>query len=137
MVRTRVLIVSGVAVACLMRAANESAAAAVKNGPEGPLLMSSRSIERQVDGVITRRVKRNLANLKPAPAANVISPEELEDSLGRENAQHQLELEIEVRAPPGLREQPVQAQIPFGLAGLAWGVRHPGQAWRLLLPVLA
>jgi hypothetical protein len=36
----------------------------------------------------------------------------------------------------GVRERPLQAQIPLGLAGVAWGFRHPGEAWRLFLPVL-
>lgn len=106
--------------------------------------MSSHAIEQQVDAASRQRVMRQLAGEQAGAAAGVISPQELQTLLGEslpESPQSRTytldELEIEVRAPRGVPERPLQAQIPMGLAGLAWGLRHPGEAWRLFLPVLA
>ena len=97
-----------------------------------------------MDASDRQRVMRGLADLRIGPTAAVISPERLQNLRGpnlRESPEYGgdelYEVEIEVRAPPGVPEQPLQAQIPFGLAGLAWSIRHPGEAWRLFLPVLA
>lgn len=43
---------------------------------------------------------------------------------------------VEIRAPQEVREPPHGAPIPFGLAGIVWGARHPTQAWRLIMPVV-
>ena len=43
---------------------------------------------------------------------------------------------VEIRAPQPVHESPREVSVPFGLAGIVWGVRHPTQAWRLLLPVI-
>ena len=43
---------------------------------------------------------------------------------------------VEIRAPQGVQESPLGASIPFGVAGIVWGVRHPAEAWRLIVPVL-
>lgn len=139
--RVHSLIVSVAAFASLMVATSQPAAAGVHDGPAGSLLLSSRPIEQQVDAAVARSVRRKLATLPFGPSATVISPGELEECLGSDDGGQQFdeqlnEVEIEVRAPPDLREPPLQAQIPLGLAGLAWGIRHPTQAWRLILPVL-
>src|SRR2546430_2473007 len=114
---------SVVVLACSMPAIGAIAAAAARTPCHGLVLGRSR--------------------LRIGPATTVISPQELQTLLGgnvpesRENTQKALEeVEIEVRAPPGVPERPLQAQIPLGLAGLLWGIRHPSQAWRLFLPVL-
>lgn len=108
------------------------------------LLGSSHAIEQQVDEAKRVRVMRSLASLRSGSEASVVSPQQLDLQLGH-NLKHtpaspadQLDqVEIEVRAPRGVPEQPQQAQIPFGLGGAAWGFRHPGEAWRLFLPVLS
>jgi hypothetical protein len=137
----RTLLASALTFACLMLA-SESAAAAVK-APQGVLLASSRSIEAQIDVVRRRQVMRTLAGVRFGPGATVISPEELDSLLGPNltetpaSPDNELdEVEIEVRGPRGVHEEALQSQIPFGLAALGWGVEHPSQAWRLLLPVL-
>ena len=43
---------------------------------------------------------------------------------------------VEIRAPQEVHESPREVSVPFGLAGIVWGVRHPTQAWRLFLPVI-
>lgn len=132
---------SVVVLACSMPAIGATAAAAARTPCHGLVLGSSRSIEWHA--VKRSKVTRALNGLKIGPATTVISPQELQTLLGRnvpesrENAQKALdEVEIEVRAPPGVPERPLQGQIPLGLAGLPWGIRHPTQAWRLFLPVL-
>ena len=106
--------------------------------------MSPQGIEQQVDAADRRHVMQQLAGLPTAPAAGVISPQQLQNLLGEdlpespESRTYTLDvLEIEVRAPPGVAEQPLYARIPLGLAALGWALRHPEQAWRLFLPVLA
>jgi hypothetical protein len=141
--RTSIALASAAAFACLMLLASDSAAAARKS-TQGILLASSKSIEAQVDAVKRRQVISSLARLRFGPSATVISPEELQSLLGPNltetpaSPDNELdEVEIEVRAPRGVHEEALQSQIPFGLAGLAWGVEHPREAWRLLLPVLS
>lgn len=46
------------------------------------------------------------------------------------------EVEVQQNALPGIPENSDQAEIPFGFAGVAWSVRHFGEAERLFLPVL-
>jgi hypothetical protein len=140
--RVHSLIVSVAVFASLMVAMSDPVMGAVQHGPTGSLLLSSRPIEQQVDAAVARSVRGKLATLPFGPSATVISPDELEDFPGSDNGGQQFDeqlnrVEIEVRAPRGLPEPPLQAQIPLGLAGLAWGIRHPAQAWRLILPVLA
>jgi len=134
------------ALTCLLVAASQSAAARIHDRPTGDrpagvLLLSSRPIEQQVDENIRCNVQRRLASLPVGPSATVISANELDGLRDHHAAGQQFdkqldEVELEVRAPRGLPEPPVEATIPFGLAGLAWGVRHPSEAWRLILPVL-
>jgi hypothetical protein len=121
-----------------------SAAAGLNTGSAGAgvQLMPSQPIERHVDADKHRRVLHQLAELQVGPASGVLSPEDLRELRSGnlpdspENAYDLNDVEIEVRAPRGVPECPLQAQIPLGLAGLAWGARHPGQAWRLFLPVM-
>jgi hypothetical protein len=138
MQRTLFMVGSAIVFACLMLAASESAAAHCQPGSEGTLLMSSAPIERQVDAAVARRVRHGLAGLTPRLRGAVVSPEKLLCLLGAPDDERELdEVEIEVRAPPGVPEQPLRARIPFGLAALAWAARHPSQSWRLVLPVLS
>jgi hypothetical protein len=118
-------------------------AAAMTEKPQGVLLGSSRSIEARVDAAERRRVLYSLAALQFGPVTTVISPEELDTRLGRNltktpaSPENPLdEVEIETRVLPGVPEPPLQSQIPFGLAVIPWGFRHPSEAWRLFLPVL-
>jgi hypothetical protein len=97
-----------------------------------------------MDAPKRRQVILSLAELKFAPGTTVISPEELDRLLGPNLTETPAspddeldEVEIEARALPGVYEQPLQSQIPFGLPALAWGVEHPREAWRLLLPALS
>jgi hypothetical protein len=141
--RTSIVLASAATFACVMLLASESAASAAER-PPGVLLGSSQSIEAQMDAAKRRRVILSLAELKLGPGATVISPQELDSLLGPNitetpaSPDNELdEVEIEARALPGVYEQPLQSQIPFGLAALGWGVEHPREAWRLLLPVLS
>jgi hypothetical protein len=42
---------------------------------------------------------------------------------------------VEIEAPSANCECSASATIPFGIAGIFWGLRHPSGAWRLILPV--
>ncbi|HEX4243049.1 MAG TPA: hypothetical protein VHZ53_16690 [Steroidobacteraceae bacterium] len=44
--------------------------------------------------------------------------------------------EVEEHPLPGIGEDAVQAPIPFGFGAIGWGLSNPGQAARVLLPVL-
>lgn len=141
--RSSIVFASALTFGGLMLLASESAAAA-ESHPKEVLLASSHSIEAQMDATKRRNVIRSLAELGLGPGVTVVSPEGLDSLLGPNLTEtpaipdNELdEVEIEARAPAGVHEQSLQSQIPFGLAGLAWGFRHPSQAWRLLLPVLS
>jgi hypothetical protein len=43
---------------------------------------------------------------------------------------------VEVHSRRGVLESRREAQIPFGLAGIARVVRHPSDSWQLVLPIL-
>jgi hypothetical protein len=74
-------------------------------------------------------------DLRLGDPARYLTPEQLRIALG--GTDQPLEsVEIEIRAPRGVRESPLQAPIPFGFAAIAWGIRNPSEAWRLFLPVL-
>jgi hypothetical protein len=139
--RASIVLASALTFACLMLLASASAAA---KAPQGVLLDSSQSIEAQVNATKSRHVIHTLAGLRFGPGAIVISPEELDSLLGPNltetpaSPDNELdEVEVEARAPRGVHEEALQSQIPFGLPALAWGVEHPGEAWRLLLPILS
>ena len=139
----RLLSVSVLVCGCCLMTARAAGAATAPSAASGALLLSSEAIQQQVDAGNRARVMHLLAAVHAGPAAGVISSRQLQNLLGEdlaENPQQRTctldELEIEVRAPRGVPERPLQAQIPLGLAGLAWGLRHPAQAWRLFLPVL-
>jgi hypothetical protein len=141
--RTSIVLASAFAFALLMLLASDSAAA-VAGKPQGVLLASSKSIKSRVDAAEQRRVMHSLAALQFGPVTTVIAPEELDSELGPNltdtpaSPENQLdEVEVETRTLPGVQEQPLQSRIPFGLAGIAWGFRHPSEAWRLFLPVLS
>ena len=140
----RLLSVSVLVCGCCLMTAGAAGVATAPSAASGVLLLSSEAIQQQVDAGNRARVMHLLAAVHAGPAAGVISSRQLQNLLGEdlaENPQQRTctldELEIEVRAPRGVPERPLQAQIPLGLAGLAWGLRHPAQAWRLFLPVLA
>ena len=130
------------AVGCWLLMASAAADPSTGGPGSGALLMPSQPVEQQVDAEKHPRVLRQLTQLRVGLARGVISPEDLHNLLGK-NFPESLggdyglnELEIEVRAPRGVPERPLEARIPMGLAGLPWGVRHPSQAWRLFLPVV-
>ena len=136
---------SVVALACSLLAMSAAAAADTSTWqPKSTLLLSSKSVKHQVDASKREQVGQAPAALRFEPATKIISPEVLKNivqqslSLSQGNSTRQLdEVMIEVRVPPGVAEPPVQSQIPFGFAAIAWGIRHPDQAWRLVLPVLS
>ena len=103
---------------------------------------SSETIKGQVEALQKREVLRRLRGLPAGPVTTAISPRELQNLVDRNmldnsaNAGYRTD-EIVVRAPPAVSERPLQSQIPVGLAGIGWGIRHPSQAWRLFLPVLS
>jgi len=148
----RLLSVSVLVCGCCLMTARAAGAATAPSAASGALLLSSEAIQQQVDAGNRARVMHLLAAVHAGPAAGVISSRQLQNLLGEDLAESPQqrtctldeleiectldELEIEVRAPRGVPERPLQAQIPLGLAGLAWGLRHPAQAWRLFLPVL-
>jgi hypothetical protein len=141
--RASIVLVSACAFALLMLLGSESAAAA-EGKSQGVSLASSKSIKSRVDAAERRRVMHSLTALKFGPGAAFIAPEELNTELGPNlidtpaSPENQLdEVEVETRVLPGVHEQPLQSQVPFGLAGIVWGFRHPNEAWRLFLPVLA
>jgi hypothetical protein len=107
------------------------------------LLGSAQQIRRQFDVLNVRRVAHAFADVNVGSARTTVSPEELEMMLGPQNpasaGSENAELttvEIETRTQPGIRETGIQARVPFGIAGIAWGSRHPTKAWRLLVPIL-
>jgi hypothetical protein len=120
--------------------ARSAAATSVKQ----PILLgSSQAIRREFDVLNVRRVARAFADIGVGSAHATVSPEDLQMMLGPEDpattGTEDAELatvEIETRALPGIQESGPQSQIPFGFSGMAWGFRHPTQAWRLLMPVL-
>ncbi|MDE2136968.1 MAG: hypothetical protein KGJ68_05990 [Gammaproteobacteria bacterium] len=106
------------------------------------LLASSEPIRAGVHARQRRRVLHQLAALQFGPVATVVSPEQVEhardaaDTASPPGPDKRL-LEVEVAASPGPIARPaLQSRIPFGLEALAWGARHPRQAWRLFLPIL-
>ena len=96
------------------------------------LLESSGSIARATARVKAVQVKATL-DLRLVDSARYLTPEQLRIAQGFSD--EPLEA-VEIHARQGIDEANIQAPIPFGLAGLYWGARHPGEAWRLLLPVL-
>jgi hypothetical protein len=109
-------------------------------GPAAPAAASPPAVQTEFGPGCTRGCQ--LAGLRVGPAGKIVTPEELRILLGRnlggQDPQQELDkIEIETRASPGIPEQPAQEPVPFGLAGLAWGIRHPDQSWRLFFPVLA
>jgi hypothetical protein len=140
----RALLAGVIACGCCLLTAGESATAKAPDAASGVLLGSSQAIEQQVDAANRHRVMLQLTGVPGRPDPAEISPQQLQSLLGEdlpESPQSRTytldELEIEVRAPRGVPERPLQARIPMGLAGLAWGLAHPREAWRLFLPVLA
>ena len=116
-------------------AAAERATAVSQRG----LLATPQRIQRQVDAARDRQVRRALnLDLRIGEHAQYLTPDELRSALGlaTPGLTDQPREGVEVYAWPGVRESPREAQIPFGLAGIAWGVRHPSASWRLVLPVV-
>ena len=126
-------------------------AAASASVNQSVLLGSSQEVRKEFDELNVQRVAQAFADMKVGSAQATVSPEDLQLMLGPEDpvtarsnpaivgshTDAQLAtVEIATRAPPGIHESAVQAQIPYGFAGMAWAFQHPTQAWRLLLPVL-
>jgi hypothetical protein len=123
-------------------AASHVATEAATGFVEGTLLGTSQSIAPQLDAAKRHRVKRELAELGlPSPPFNS-SPLKLQVLLStshlisEESQTGQAQIEVEVFASRPVGAAPKEP-IPFGLAGIAWGVRHPRSVWRLFLPVRA
>jgi hypothetical protein len=72
-------------------------------------------------------------DLQLGPTARYLTPAQIQAAVG--NADAPLPT-VEIDAPSGITESAVSAPIPFGIAGVAWGFRHPRQGWRLILPVI-
>ena len=135
-----------VIVLCLLVCAgslpDESLAMGAGAGGQSILLGTSQTIKHQFEAAKQRRVQRAFAGLQVGSAPAVVSPQELQMMLGPEDPAVDPEeedldsVDIEARLYPGMSESSAQAEVPYGFAGIAWGLRHPQQAWRLLLPVL-
>ncbi len=153
-VRRRILFVAAVFPAAIFAGALipavSYAAAAPDSATKSVLLGSSQEVRREFDRQNVRRVARAFADLKVGSQRTTVSQEDLQMMLGPEDpavagsgdtqsapGEKQLAtVEIETRVPPGIQESAVQAPIPYGFEGMLWGVRHPTQAWRLVMPVL-
>jgi len=126
------------AFALLMLLASDSAAA---QEPQAVLLSSSESIQAEVDAAERRRLLHSLPVLRFRPVTTAISPQELDASLAANPTaspaspeNRLLEVDVEAR-PPRAQQAPLQSRIPFGLAAIVWGFRHPSEAWRIFLPI--
>lgn len=132
------VLASTLAFAVLKLLAGDSATAVARE-PQAVLLASSKSMKTGVDAAERRRVVHTLAALQFGPVATVISPQELDaavDSESPDSPDNQLlEVEVKARPPPRAQQEPLQSQIPFGLAAIVWGIRHPSEAWRIFLPI--
>jgi hypothetical protein len=111
---------------------------------------SSRSIARQIEWERDQRVGRILANgIRSVPDTATVSVQQARIDLGQnypppsEDIQNKtggrrVDLdaeEVEEHPMTGIPEGNLQAKIPFGLAGVAWGLRHPSDVERLVLPI--
>jgi hypothetical protein len=132
---------SAVVFALVMLLSSDSVAARVP-GHQSVLLASSQTIKTRVDAAERRRVLQRLSALQFGPIAGVISAEELdtgpsknpmESSAGSDS--QLLEIEVKASGPPRAQAKPLQSPIPFGLAAIVWGFRHPSEAWRIFLPI--
>lgn len=72
-------------------------------------------------------------DLHLGPTARYLTPAEIQAAVGNPDAPLPT---VVIDAPSGITESAVSARIPFGIAGIAWGFRHPTQGWRLILPVI-
>jgi len=91
------------------------------------LLGSSQQVAKQADQARARGVRAALDLRLPDPERYLTS-QMLRVAQGSEG-----ELtDVEVQASP---VAPVEEPIPYGLAAIYWGICHPSQSWRLLLPV--
>jgi hypothetical protein len=136
-------------------AAPAARAVALRNseGSSGVLLGTSQDLRSEFAIRDARRVASAFAGLQVGSARATVSPEELAMMFGspqppeapgagspvanRPGSADLTTVEIDSRARRGIVESAPQASIPFGLAGIAWAIRHPSQAWRLVLPVMA
>ena len=121
---------------------DESLAVDVDAGGHSILLGTSQPLTQQFEAAKQSRVQRDFAGLRVGSAPAIVSPEELQMMLGPEDPvvdpdEEDLDsVETEARVYPGTSESSTEAEIPYGLAGIAWSLRHPGRSWRLFLPVL-
>lgn len=111
---------------------------------DGVIGALSQQIRQEVATAKACRVRQALS-FSGGARIRVLSPDELRAVLGRDvvapidgrTFPNDQPIEtVEVHAPHGLREAPLQASIPFGLAGIVWGMQHPTEAWRLVMPVI-
>jgi len=108
------------------------------NEVRGVALGSAAAVKPAVDAAVGKRVRRILAGrLNPQNEPVYQTAAQLQSSFGTSDlrrAENEQMASVEVLAPREIREDSRQA-IPFGLAGMVWGVTHPSQSWRLLLPI--
>jgi hypothetical protein len=112
--------------------------------------ISSQSIERQIDMQRDQQVEHILTDgLKIGTNTTTVSIQRARIQLGQNYPPPRADIEdktagmrvkldaveVEGHAMPGIPEGNLQAQIPFGLAGVSWGLTHPGDAVRLVLPI--
>ena len=92
----------------------------------------SAQVKDQLDREVASRVEPRL-DLRFGARARYLTPEELRTALG--SSDEPIE-SVAIHGRQGVKESPLQAAIPYGLGGIAWGIRHPSQAWRTAFPVL-
>ena len=123
----RCCVVLAALAACTPWPARASGAAPIAGAAlQGTLLASSRAIKQQEQALQRARVHRLLCATSSSDVF-VWSPPELRTA----------ELVMEVDAMRVATRTSAPSAIPFGFAGIAWALRHPGAAWRLIFPVLA
>jgi hypothetical protein len=139
--RNCIVLVGFLACSSYAVASSHVALGAATSFDEGTLLGTSRSIAPQLDAAKRHQVSQQLAEFDRPPTARSSSPLKLQVLLSTSRLiteqsqieQAQTEVEVFARRPAGTAPR---ERIPFGLAGIAWGVCHPRSAWRLFLPVL-
>jgi hypothetical protein len=102
---------------------------------------ASATAKQQVEAQVSRRVVESLQSVRIGTSSKLVPPEQLQIKLAPAQAPDNTavalgDLQSQVSAPSGVPEDSVQSQVPLGLAAIPWGVRHPADVARLILPVL-
>jgi hypothetical protein len=102
---------------------------------------ASARVKQRVEAQVNRRVVEGLRSVKIGTSSELVPAEQLQIKLAPAQAPVNTavalgNLQSQVSAPSGVPEDSVQSQVPLGLAAIPWGVQHPADVARLVLPVL-